>query len=395
MQLRSVEDLDLENKSVLLRLDLNVPLENGVITDDTRIQAALPTIRYILERTNKLAICSHLGRPTAAREKKFSLEPVGAKLAEILGREVVFIEDYYEESCEQVLKQLDANQFILLENLRFHEGEKKNDLGFAQKLAEPFDFYVNDAFGAAHRAHASVVASAELFSKDQRASGFLIQKEVRALEELLRNTTDSFTVVMGGAKVSDKISVILNLMNKCNTLLVGGAMAYTFLKYRGIKVGASRVEEEKLDLIGSIFRNAEASKVRIELPCDHVCATEFKKDAEVILAKDASIPAQLMGLDIGPETIKNYSRIIKGSKTVFWNGPMGVFEWPSFAKGTESIAFAMAESPAKTIVGGGDSVSAVNKVGVANKMSHISTGGGASLEFLEGKILPGLRVLYK
>jgi phosphoglycerate kinase len=395
MQLRRLEDLDLKNKKVLVRLDLNVPIKNGKITDDTRIKAALPTIRYIAEHAKAFALCSHLGRPKGAPDPQYSLEPVGVRLAELLHKEVVFVEDYVSEPLEQVTNQLDANQFILLENLRFYPGETANDRNFAEHLMNGFDLYVNDGFGAVHRAHASVCAAAELVSPDCRAAGFLIEKEVEALSPLLKNPKGPFTVIMGGAKVSDKIAVIYSLLNSCNNLLIGGAMAYTFLKYRGVEVGSSKVELDKLDLVDSIYRNAEQRKVRIEIPLDHICATEFSEHAAPLLVPEQTIPAAYMGLDIGPRTSELYERIIKSSGTVLWNGPMGVFEWDQFAKGSEAVAKAMAECQGTTIVGGGDSVAAVNKVGSADKMTHISTGGGASLELLEGKILPGLRVLYQ
>lgn len=395
VNVRKLQDLDLSGKAVLLRLDLNVPIKNGVITDTTRIDAAIPTIQYILERTPKLAICSHLGRPDGKRNAKYTLEPVGTKLAELLNREVVFIEEYITEPIEQVLRQLNKNQFILLENLRFHPGEEENDRDFAQHLIDGFDIYVNDAFGAAHRAHASVVAAAELVQPENRAAGLLIQKELEVLSSLMSKPKAPFTVIMGGAKVSDKIGVILNLMNKCNNFLIGGAMAYTFLKYRGIDVGSSRVEADKLDMVESIYRNAEQRKVNIEIPIDHIGATEFDAAAEPIHLSGESIPSGVMGLDIGPKTTKRYSSIIHSSHTVLWNGPMGVFEWPAFAHGTMAIAKAMAECGGQTVVGGGDSVAAVNHAGVANKMTHISTGGGATLEYLEGQVLPGFKVLYK
>jgi len=393
LELRSLKDLELQNKKVLLRLDLNVPIKNGKIQDDTRIREAIPTLKYILERTSKLAVCSHLGRPKNGGSPADSLAPVGERLAELLEKEVVLSADYVREPAVQVLNQLPSNQFILLENLRFNEGEEANSLDFAHALADGFDFYVNDAFGTSHRAHASVAAAAEIFPPERRAAGLLIQREITALGSLVTNPEAPFTVVMGGAKVSDKIAVILNLLQKCNNLIIGGAMAYTFLKFQGVNVGTSKVEDGKLNLVETIMRNAEARKVTIHLPVDHVAAAEFSENATPVVVASKDIPAGLMGLDIGAATITNFSRVISQSKTVLWNGPMGVFEWKPFSTGTMAIARAMAESRAKTIVGGGDSVSAANKSGLADKMSHISTGGGASLEFLEGKILPGLKVL--
>lgn len=395
MEIRTLKDLDLVDKKVFLRLDLNVPIKNGKITDETRIKEALPTIKYILERTHKIVIASHLGRPDGDVDLKYSLEPVGARLAELLDKEVVFVNDYAEEPFDQVLNQLNPNQFVLLENLRFNKGETKNDPDFCRLLAQGVDFYVNDAFGTAHRAHASTSGMAELLKPEKRAAGFLMEKEIKALGGILQRPVSPFTVVMGGAKVSDKIAVILSLLNHCNHLVIGGAMAYTFLKFKGVSVGASRVEADKMDLVEAIFRNADARKVEIHLPVDHGCAGEFKEDAERIDVPQQDIPEGLMGLDIGPKTIAQYEAVIKKSKTVFWNGPMGVFEWPNFAKGTMAVAKALAEVNGQTVVGGGDSVSAINQSGLAGKITHISTGGGASLELLEGRSLPGIKILLK
>ena len=393
MGLRKLEDLNLENKKVLIRLDLNVPLKNGVISDETRILAAIPTLKYILERTNKVAIASHLGRPKGEVVKSMSLEPVGLRLAELLEREVVFIDDYLSEPTDQVLNQLNSNQFILLENVRFHEGETKNDRDFAQSLVQGFDYFVNDAFGAVHRSHASVVGVADCLKPEQRAAGLLVQKETEILSKVQKNPKSPFVAIVGGSKVSDKIGVTLNLLNNCNQLLIGGAMAYTFLKYKGFNVGTSMVEEDKLDLVESIYRNAEQRRVEIFLPLDHVCAAEFKEDSPAKVIHEESIPDGLMGLDIGPKTVAMFSEKILGAATVLWNGPMGVFEWSAFDKGSLAVADACAATGAYTVIGGGDSVAAINKAGVADKVDHISTGGGASLEFLEGKILPGLKVL--
>lgn len=395
MELRKLEDLDLAGKKVFLRLDLNVPIKKGKIQDETRIKEALPTIRYILERTPKLTVASHLGRPKNGGSPEDSLELVGARLSEMLEREVVLYPDYTTEPSAQLFTTLGKNQFILLENLRFHAGEEGNDPDFARALVDGYDFYVNDAFGTCHRAHASVSRAAELLPSEKRAAGFLIQKEIKALAGIVTKPEGPFTVIMGGSKVSDKIAVILNLLNSCNHMLIGGAMAYTFLKYKGVNVGASRVEEDKLDLVATILKNAEARRVDIHLPIDHVGAKEFAETAEAISVAGAEIPSGVMGLDIGPKTRAEYAQVIKSSKTVLWNGPMGVFEWEKFAAGTMSIAEAMAETKGKTIVGGGDSVSAVQKSGFAGKMTHNSTGGGASLEFLEGKTLPGIKVLQK
>ncbi len=395
MEFRKLSELELKDKKVLVRLDLNVPLDHGKITDDTRITAALPTLRYLLEHTKKIALMSHLGRPDGEVMPEYSLEPIGERLAELLGLEVVFVKDYTHEPSEHVLNQLSKNQIILYENLRFHAGETKNDPTFARQLAQGFDCYVNDAFGTLHRAHASVVAAAEFFPAQKRAAGLLVEREIEVLSALQKKPTAPFTVVMGGSKVSDKISVVLNLMQSANYLLVGGAMAYTFLKYQGVEVGDSRVEHDKLDLVASIYKNAEARKVEIVLPEDHVAAEKFSKDAVAVEINSKNIPKGLMGLDIGRKTAKRYADIIALSKTVLWNGPMGVFEFDQFARGSLRIAEAMADSSAFTVIGGGDSVAAANKAKVANRIDHISTGGGASLEFLEGTMLPGVKVLLK
>ncbi len=395
MQLLKLEDLDLTNKSVLIRLDLNVPLKDGVIGDETRIRAALPTLRYVLERTSKIAIMSHLGRPKGAPDPQYSLQPVGERLAELLNVDVAFVSDYEQEPLSQVMKQLDKNQIVLMENLRFHPGETKNEAEFSRKLVQGFDCYINDAFGTLHRAHASVVGCAELLKPSQRAAGLLVQREIEILSRLQKNPAAPFTVILGGAKVSDKIAVILNLLNHCNRLLIGGAMAYTFLKYKGQAVGSSRVEKDKMELVEAIYRNAEARKVEIVLPQDHVVAQTFDSAAPVQTTAGADIESGWMGLDIGPKTAERYANLVRDSKTILWNGPMGVFEWDACAKGTLTVAEAVASCPGFTVVGGGDSVAAVNKAGVADRIEHVSTGGGASLEFLEGKMLPGVRVLLK
>ena len=394
MNINTLEKMDLNDKKVLVRLDLNVPLDDkGNITDDTRIRRCLPTLNYILERTGKVVLMSHLGRPKGKVDPKYTLEPVGHRLAELLSREVVFVSEYDKEPVTQVVGQIGPNQIVLLENLRFHEGETKNDPAFARMLVDGFDCYVNDAFGTLHRAHASVAAVAELLPPACRAAGLLVEKEVTAIGRLLKGPKAPFTVVMGGSKVSDKIGVTLSLLNRCNAMIIGGAMAYTFLKYNGIDVGDSRVESDKMDLVASIYKNAEHRRVEILLPIDHVCASTFKEDAAPQIVSSSSIPKGLMGLDIGPETRKLYKKAIAASQTVLWNGPMGVFEWESFAEGSYAISQSMAECEGYTVIGGGDSVAAANKGGVADKIDHISTGGGASLEFLEGKTLPGIRVL--
>jgi phosphoglycerate kinase len=395
MDFRTIEDLDLQGKSVLMRLDLNVPLKDGKITDDTRIVKAIPTIKYVLERTPKLCIMSHLGRPKdGVKDPKYSLEPVGAALSLHIEKEVVLLGEF-ERSPSAMFSQIDDSQVILLENIRFWPGETKNDVDFAKQVTKGFDVYVDDAFGSAHRAHASVVAMANCFTEDRRAAGYLMQREIEVLEKIKAQPEAPFTVVIGGSKVADKIAMILNLINKCNNLIIGGAMAYTFLKYQGKNVGNSMVENDKMDLVESIFRNAESRKVKIHLPIDHVCAAEFKESAKPVHVESESIPNSLMGLDIGPLSAKAFRNIVMSSKTVFWNGPMGVFEWKSFANGSLEMARAMADCKGFTVVGGGDSVSAVNQSGLGDKIGHLSTGGGASIEFLEGKILPGVKVLTR
>ncbi|MFK7823390.1 MAG: phosphoglycerate kinase [Oligoflexales bacterium] len=393
MKFNRLEEVNLEGKAVLVRLDLNVPLSDGKILDDTRIQASLPTLRYLQSKHAKIAIMSHLGRPKGKVNSKFSLEPVGERLAEILDCEVVMVNDYHKEPADQVLKQLGKNQIMMFENLRFHAGETANDSEFAQILIKGVDFYVNDAFGAAHRSHASVVAAPNYLPKDHCFPGYLMTKEIEALDKLKNSPKVPFTVAIGGAKVSDKIGVILSLIEKCNHLLIGGAMAYTLLKYKGFRVGTSKVEEDKMDLVEAIFRNAESRKVAIELPIDHVCAEAFESKTAAVVVNDINIPDHLMGLDIGPQTIAKYREIIKSSSTVLWNGPMGVFEWDAFAKGTTALAEEISECAGYTVLGGGESVAAAQKAGVADKIKHVSTGGGASLEYLEGAHLPGIKAL--
>lgn len=397
MNLRTLPTLDLDQKKVLVRLDLNVPIENGKITDETRIKAVLPTLNYILERTPKVAIMSHLGRPKGAADPKFSLEPVAARLGELLGREVAFINDYSDRNTNlgNILGQIDNDQVMVLENLRFHPGETANDAEFARHLVTGFDCFVNDAFGTCHRAHASVVGAAEVLGADNCAAGLLIQKEIEALGPLLEAPKAPFTVVMGGSKVSDKIGIMLRLIEKCNTMLIGGAMAYTFLKYQNIPVGRSRVEADKLDLVAAIYDAADRRNVKIEIPFDHFTATDFDPETDAIEIDSEAIPDHLMGLDIGEKTAARYQEVLKNSATALWNGPMGVFEWPQFAKGSMAVAEGFAACEGRTIIGGGDSVACANMAGIGDKVDHISTGGGASLEYLEGKVLPGLKVLAR
>ncbi|MFK7872879.1 MAG: phosphoglycerate kinase [Oligoflexales bacterium] len=389
MKLPTIESIDFTRKNVFLRLDLNVPMHQGVISDDTRIQAALPTIRWIRERAGHIVIASHLGRPKGQVVPELSLEPVAARLAELLDCEINLVSDYVEEPCEGLLKQLGQNQIVLLENLRFHPQETAGGIEFARALAQGMDVYVNDAFGAIHRAHTSISEVPTL--TPEKAAGFLVEREVRGLSGLIDDPAMPFTAIVGGAKVSDKIGIILSLLDHCNNLIIGGAMAYTFLAYQKLSVGKSRVEVEHLDMVRSILNTAHTRKVNIHLPSDHICAKEFNETATPIVCD--TIPDDAMGLDIGPETLKNYKKLIERSGRVLWNGPMGVFEWEQFSKGTMGVADAVAQCHGRTVVGGGDSVAAVYKAGLAKHMTHVSTGGGASLEFIEGKELPGLTAL--
>lgn len=390
---KTVKDIDLKGKKVLMRADFNVPLnEDGVITDDTRIQAALPTIKYILDQGASLILMSHLGRPKNEPDPKFSLLPVAKRLSEVLGTEVVFNDD--GEVVGSVTKEaaaaLQPGQILLLQNTRFRPEEKKNEPSFAKELASLADVFVEDAFGSSHRAHASTAGVADYLPA---VSGFLIQKELDFIGGALEDPKRPFVAILGGSKVSDKIGVINNLLEKVDSLIVGGGMAFTFLKAQGYEIGTSLLEEDKIDLAKELLAKAEAKGVKLLLPIDVVVAPEFKADAPATNVKIDAIPSDQMGLDIGVETQKLFADTIKGAQTVIWNGPMGVFEFPEFAKGTVAVAKAMAESDAVTIIGGGDSAAAVKQLGFEDGMSHISTGGGASLEFMEGKVLPGIDVL--
>jgi len=386
----SVRDLDLKGKRVLMRVDFNVPLEKGVITDDTRIRAALPTIKYIIERGGKLILMSHLGRPKGI-DPKLSLKPVSRRLSELLGKEVKMAPDCIGDEVQRMVAEMKEGDVILLENLRFHKGETENDPEFARELASLGDVYVSDAFGAAHRAHASTEGVTKFIP--QAAAGFLMEKEIEYLSKAVQSPEHPFVVILGGAKVSDKIGVLTNMLERADAILIGGGMAYTFLKAQGYNVGKSIVEDDKLDLARQIMNEAKEKGVEFKLPVTTVIADRFAPDANSKVVKSTEIPDGWLGVDIGPETVEEFSKVIGRAKMIVWNGPLGVYEFDKFAKGTVAVAKLLAESDAITIIGGGDCVAAVQKAGVADKMTHISTGGGASLEFLEGKELPGIAAL--
>lgn len=390
---KTVEDLTVEGKKVLVRCDFNVPMssEKG-ITDDIRIRAALPTIQYLVSKGAAVILMSHLGRPKGEANPKYSLAPVAKRIEELLNQSVIFADDdlVTGEKTVEMAKALKAGEIMLLQNVRFRKEEEKNDAGFSKELAALADLFVNDAFGTAHRAHSSTAGVADHLPS---AMGYLIEKEVHFMGKALENPERPFVAILGGAKVSDKIGVIENLIEKVDALLIGGGMAYTFLKAQGYEIGNSLLEEDKIQLALDLMKKAKEKNVDLLLSTDVVVAKEFKADAEHMTVSFDSIPADYMGLDIGAKTIEDFSQKIKSAKTVIWNGPMGVFEMPAFAVGTKEVARAMAESDAITIIGGGDSAAAAEQLGFADKMTHISTGGGASLEFLEGKVLPGIDVL--
>jgi len=392
--MRFVEELDVKGKRVFLRVDFNVPLtEQGEIRDDTRIRASLPTITYLLEHGAKLVIASHLGRPKGKVDPKMSLKPVAARLASLIPNKVTQAPEVVGTEVTRLKKELKDGEVLLLENVRFTNAETDNDEAFAGQLAENIDVFVNDAFGSCHRAHASVVAIARFVK--EKAAGYLLKKEVDYLRKAVHDPAKPYVAILGGAKVEDKIPVIENLLNKADDILIGGAMAYTFLKAQGKEVGKSLVEDDKLDIARTILKKAAEKKVNFLLPLDHVLAAAVDAGAETVVVESLPFPAGKMGVDIGPKTIAAYAKIIAGAKTIVWNGPLGVFEIDKFAKGTIGIAEAVAASGAISIVGGGDSIAAIKKAGVTGKISHISTGGGASLEFLAYETLPGIDALEK
>lgn len=384
---KTIEDIDVSGKKVLVRCDFNVPLKDGVITDENRLTGALPTIKYLVEHNAKVILCSHLGKDASK-----SLAPVATRLSEMLGKEVIFArdEEVVGENAKKAVADMKDGDIVLLENTRCRKEETKNIDTFSKELASLADVFVNDAFGTAHRAHCSTVGVTDYLKT--AVCGYLIQKELKFLGNAVESPEKPFVAILGGAKVSDKIAVINNLLDKVNTIIIGGGMAYTFLKAQGYEIGTSLVEEDRLDYAKEMIAKAEEKGVKFLLPVDHRVAAEFK-DVEAVVTEDQNIPSGSMGLDIGPKTDVLYADAIKDAKTVIWNGPMGVFEFENFNKGTIAVAKAMADANATTIIGGGDSAAAVNILGFGDKMTHISTGGGASLEFLEGKVLPGIAAL--
>ncbi|MDX9938899.1 MAG: phosphoglycerate kinase [Sphaerochaetaceae bacterium] len=393
MKLYTVKDLDLRGKRVLIRVDFNVPLKDGVVTDDTRIAGALPTIRYILEQKGtSVVVMSHFGRPKGKKDPAFSMAPIAKRFSELLGRPVKLASDVIGQTVRSEVGSLAAGEVLLLENVRFYKEEEANDEQFAKELASYGDVYVNDAFGTAHRAHASTEGVAHFLPS---AAGFLIEKEVKFFAPLLENPDKPFVAIIGGSKVSSKISVLESLVRTCDAIVIGGGMAYTFLKVQGHAIGNSLLEAEYIEVARSFLAKAASNKVRVILPLDHVCASEFNEQAAPVAVDGVDIPEGMIGMDVGPKTLAVIAKELSGAKSIVWNGPMGVFEFASFANGTKEVARMVAECDGTTVVGGGDSVAAVNQFGFAERIDHVSTGGGASLEFLEGQQLPGIKALER
>ena len=391
---KTIEDINVTGKRVLVRCDFNVPLQNGVITDENRLVGALPTIKYLIEKGAKVILCSHLGKPKGEPKPELSLAPVSKRLSEMLGQEVVFAADdnVVGENAKSAVADMKDGDVVLLQNTRYRKEETKNEENYSKELASLADVFVNDAFGTAHRAHCSTVGAGQFLQ--ERACGYLIQKELKFLGEAVSNPVRPFTAILGGSKVSDKIAVINQLLEKVDNLIIGGGMAYTFLKAQGYEIGNSLLEADKVDYAKEMLAKAEEKGVKLYLPVDSKAANKFAADAEVLVTEDQNIPEGYLGLDIGPKSVEKFVDVVKNSKTIVWNGPMGVFEFEAFAGGTLAIAKAMADlEDATTVIGGGDSAAAVNQLGFGDKMTHVSTGGGASLEFLEGKELPGIAAL--
>lgn len=390
---KTIEDINVRGKKCLVRCDFNVPLKDGKITDENRLVGAMPTIKYLIENGAKVILCSHLGKPKGEPKPELSLAPVATRLSEMLGQEVVFAADanVVGENAKKAVAEMKDGDVVLLENTRYRKEETKNEEGYSKELASLAEIFVNDAFGTAHRAHCSTVGAGQFL--EERVCGYLIQKELDFLGSAVENPVRPFLAILGGAKISDKLGVINNLLEKVDTLIIGGGMAYTFIKALGHEIGTSLLEEDKVAYAKEMMDKAKAKGVNLLLPVDFVYADRFAEDAQPHITEGRDIPADCMGLDIGPKTRELFANAIRESKTIVWNGPMGVFEFENFANGTKAIAQAMADVDATTIIGGGDSAAAVNQMGFGDKMSHISTGGGASLEFLEGKELPGIVAL--
>ncbi len=392
MILNTIRECDFSNKKALVRVDFNVPIKDGVVTDDTRIKAALPTIKYLLDGGAAVVVMSHRGRPKGKKNPEFSMAPIAKSFSELLGKDVQLASDVIGDEVTKQVSALKAGDVLLLENVRFYAEEEANDPAFAKSLASFGDVYVNDAFGTAHRAHASTEGVSHYLPS---YAGFLIEKEVKFMAPLLSNPEKPFVAIIGGSKVSSKISVLESLVKTCDTIVIGGGMAYTFLAVQGHSIGKSLVEEDYKDTAISFLSKAKEKNVQVILPVDHLCGAKFDENTAPIAVDKTDIPDDLIGMDIGPKTVAMIVEAVNNAKSVVWNGPMGVFEFDAFAQGTLTVAKALADSDATSVVGGGDSVAAINKFDLADKISHVSTGGGASLEFLEGKVLPGIKALEK